>query len=101
LGDEYGLRPKYLHEYISKQAGGLETIGFTKQLFDIDIYTSFCCYFIMYIFVYAILILIGIPAVFDLAYLCYIGFAWHSSAVAYEHMSSVYFPATCYIPNTY
>jgi hypothetical protein len=40
-------------------------------------------------------------AVFDLAYLCYIGFAWHTSTVAYEHMSSVYFPATCYIPNTY
>ncbi|WJX88173.1 hypothetical protein P8452_70285 [Trifolium repens] len=31
LGDESGLRPKDLHEYISKQAGGLETVGFTKQ----------------------------------------------------------------------
>ncbi|CAJ2667584.1 unnamed protein product [Trifolium pratense] len=31
LGDQSGLRPKGLHEYISKQAGGLETVGFTKQ----------------------------------------------------------------------
>jgi zinc finger SWIM domain-containing protein 3 len=31
LGDESGLRPKDLHEYISKQAGGIETVGFTKE----------------------------------------------------------------------
>ena len=31
LGDESGLRPKDLHEYISKQAGGIKTVGFTKK----------------------------------------------------------------------
>ncbi|WJX45669.1 hypothetical protein P8452_32532 [Trifolium repens] len=31
LGDESGLRPKDLQEYISKQAGGIETVGFTKK----------------------------------------------------------------------
>ncbi|PNX83162.1 protein FAR1-related sequence 5-like [Trifolium pratense] len=31
LGDESGLRPKDLHEYISRQAGGIETVGFTKK----------------------------------------------------------------------
>ncbi|GAU26907.1 hypothetical protein TSUD_03100 [Trifolium subterraneum] len=31
LGDESGLRPKDLHEYISKQVGGIETVGFTRE----------------------------------------------------------------------
>ena len=31
LGDESGLRPRGLHQYISKQAGGIETVGFTSQ----------------------------------------------------------------------
>ncbi|KAK2428515.1 hypothetical protein QL285_027031 [Trifolium repens] len=31
LGDESGLKPKDLHEYISRQAGGIETVGFTKK----------------------------------------------------------------------
>ncbi|XP_045810796.1 protein FAR1-RELATED SEQUENCE 5-like [Trifolium pratense] len=31
LGDESGLTPKDLHEYISKQAGGIETVGFTRE----------------------------------------------------------------------
>ncbi|XP_024626876.2 protein FAR1-RELATED SEQUENCE 5-like [Medicago truncatula] len=31
LGDESGLRPRELHQYISKQAGGVETVGFTSQ----------------------------------------------------------------------
>ncbi|XP_058785000.1 protein FAR1-RELATED SEQUENCE 5-like [Vicia villosa] len=31
LGEESGLRPKDLHEYISKQSGGIETVGFTRQ----------------------------------------------------------------------
>ncbi|CAK8544076.1 unnamed protein product [Lathyrus sativus] len=31
LGDESGLTPKDLHEYISKQVGGIETVGFTRR----------------------------------------------------------------------
>jgi zinc finger SWIM domain-containing protein 3 len=31
LGDESGLRPKDLHEYISKQAGGIETCGWRNK----------------------------------------------------------------------
>ncbi|XP_024625265.1 protein FAR1-RELATED SEQUENCE 5-like [Medicago truncatula] len=30
MGDESGLRPKELHEYMSKQAGGIEMVGFTR-----------------------------------------------------------------------
>ncbi|KAK2402304.1 protein FAR1-RELATED SEQUENCE [Trifolium repens] len=33
LGDESGLRPKDLHEYISKQAGGIETVAFRHILY--------------------------------------------------------------------
>uniref|UniRef100_A0A1S2Y170 Protein FAR1-RELATED SEQUENCE 5-like n=2 Tax=Cicer arietinum TaxID=3827 RepID=A0A1S2Y170_CICAR len=31
LADESGLRPKDFHEYMSKQVGGIETVGFTRQ----------------------------------------------------------------------
>ena len=31
LADESGLKPKDFHEFMSKQAGGINTVGYTRQ----------------------------------------------------------------------